>query len=114
MRVTKNALSKEVLMVDVQLEVVRSALALHLSVDPTAIELEHRLEADLGLDPLDLVLVVLRLEEIEGAEFPVADLETVTTVADLVSVVREWSNGGDRSATLPPPPPAGTSIAIAS
>ncbi len=92
-------------MVDTQLEVVRFALALHLSIDPIEIELEHRLEADLGLDPLDLVLVVLRLEEIEEAEFPVADLETVVTVADLVSVVREWSSG-DRSATLPPPPPA--------
>jgi acyl carrier protein len=92
-------------MVDMQLEVVRCALALHLSVDPAQIELEHHLEADLGLDPLDLVLVVLRLEEIEEAEFPVADLETVTTVAELVDVVREWSRG-ERSATLPPPPPA--------
>jgi acyl carrier protein len=91
--------------IHMQLEVVRLALALHLSIDPVEIELEHRLDEDLGLDPLDLVLVVLRLEEIEEAEFPVADLETVTTVADLVSVVRAWSNG-DRSATLPPPPPA--------
>jgi len=92
-------------MVDVQLELVRFALALHLSIDPMEIELEQRLEADLGLDPLDLVLVALRLEEIEEAEFPVADLEAVTTVAELVGVVREWS-GGDRSATLPPQPPA--------
>lgn len=88
-------------MADIQLEVVRFALALHLSVDPDRIEPEHRLEADLGLDPLDLVLVVLRLEEIEGAEFPVADLETVTTVADLVAVVRGWSGAGRE--TLPPP-----------
>ena len=91
-------------MADIQLEVVRFALALHLSVDPDRIELEHRLEADLGLDPHDLVLVVLRLEEIEEAEFPVADLETVTTVADLVAVVRGWSSL-DRCATLPPPAP---------
>jgi acyl carrier protein len=95
-------------MADIQLEVVRFALARHLSVDPEQIEPEHRLEADLGLDPLDLVLVVLRLEESEDAEFPVADLEAVTTVADLVGVVRGWSSL-DRCATLPPPsrlPPA--------
>jgi acyl carrier protein len=87
---------------DIQLEVVRFALALHLSVDPERIEPEHSLEADLGLDPLDLVLVVLRLEEVEDAEFPVADLATVTTVADLVNLVRGWSSL-DRCATLPPP-----------
>jgi len=92
-------------MADIQLEVVRFALALHLSVDPEQIGPEHRLEADLGLDPLDLVLVVLRLEEIEDAEFPVADLEAVRTVADLVGVVRGWSSL-DRCATLPPPAPA--------
>ena len=31
-----------------------------------------RVEAELGHDPLDLVLVALRLEEIEEGEFPVA------------------------------------------
>jgi acyl carrier protein len=92
-------------MADIQLEVVRFALALHLSMDREHIEPEDRLEADLGLDPLDLVLVVLRLEEIENAEFPVAELESVVTVADLVAVVRAWSQP-DRAATLPPPPPA--------
>ena len=87
-------------MADIELEVVRFALALHLSADPGRIEPEHRLEADLGLDPLDLVLVVLRLEEIEDAEFPVADLETVITVADLVGVVRAWSRS-ERSGIHP-------------
>jgi acyl carrier protein len=85
-------------MTDVNLEVVRIALALHLSISPGAVELEHRLEADLGLDPLDLVLVVLRLEEIEHAEFPVADLESVATVADLVGLVRAWSMPASRNA----------------
>jgi hypothetical protein len=39
----------------------------------------------------------------ESAEFPVADLEGVATVADLVAVVRSWSGVG-RPASLPPPP----------
>jgi acyl carrier protein len=88
---------------DIHTEIVRFALALHLKAQPSHIELHHRLEQDLGLDPLDLVLVVLRLEEIEEAEFPVADLETVMTVGDLVAVVRSWASP-DRSASLPPPP----------
>jgi acyl carrier protein len=78
-------------LIDMPLEIVRFALALHLRTDPHDIALGDRLEADLGLDPLDLVLVALRLEEVEEGEFPVALLETVTTVADLVGLVRTWS-----------------------
>ena len=92
---------------DVHFQMVRFALALHLDASPAQVELHHRLDRDLGLDPLDLVLVVLRLEEIENAEFPVGDLEHVATVEDLVDVVRQWSSP-DRCATLPPPPPART------
>lgn len=88
------------------LEIVRFALALHLAVDPRDIAETDRLEADLGLDPLDLVLVALRLEEIEEGEFPVARLETVTTVADLVAIVRGWSTmpatAEERETLLPP------------
>jgi acyl carrier protein len=90
-------------MTDVNFQAVQMTLGLHLRVDPGTIELEQDLELDLGLDPLDLVLVVLRLEELECAEFPIADLETVVTVGDLVALVRSWSSLG-RSASLPPPP----------
>src|ERR1051326_5655369 len=90
------------------LDIVRFALALHLEVVPDVIALDHRLNEDLGLDPLDLVLVVLRLEELAEAEFPVADLEHASTVADLVALVTRWASGDrdERSATLPPPPPS--------
>ena len=76
-----------------EMEIVCFALALHLEVDPADIREEQRLEEDLGLDPLDLVLVVLRLEEIGEGEFPVGDLEGITTVNDLASVVRMWNEG---------------------
>jgi acyl carrier protein len=102
--------------IDMHLEIVRFALALHLGVDPHVIEPENRLEGDLGLDPLDLVLVALRLEEIEEGEFPVARLETVTTVADLVEIVRRWSTlpgtAEERETLIPPasaPPARATS-----
>jgi acyl carrier protein len=92
--------------IDMHFEIVRFALALHLSVDPDEIAMSDRLEAELGLDPLDLVLVALRLEEIEEGEFPVAQLESVATVADLVGIVRAWSTmsaGTEERETLLPP-----------
>jgi hypothetical protein len=52
------------------------------------------------------VLVALRLEEIDEAELPVARLETITTVADLVGIVRGWSTkpatAEERDTLLPP------------
>lgn len=75
---------------DPSFEIVRFALALHLEIVPDAIVESDSLTEDLGLDPLDLVLVVLRLEELAEAEFPVASLEHAHTVADLVALVRGW------------------------
>ncbi len=75
---------------DHELEIVRFALALHLDIDPEMISDAQELDRDLGLDPLDLVLIVLRLEELNEIEFPVADLEGIATVGDLAEVVRAW------------------------
>ena len=46
---------------DHSFEIVRFALALHLEIVPEAIVEGDSLSEDLGLDPLDLVLIVLRL-----------------------------------------------------
>ncbi len=48
------------------------------------------LEAELVLEPLNLVLVALRLEEGAAAEFPIERLEGIHTVAQLAAVVAEW------------------------
>jgi hypothetical protein len=47
------------------------------------------------LDPLDLVLVVLRLESLDRGkgDFPVAALDRATTVGDLVALVDRWLQG---------------------
>lgn len=89
-------------MTDLHLEHVRWALALHLDVDPATIAPETTL-AVLGLDPFDLVLVVLRLEELSGIELPVVELEGLRTVGDLVALVHDQDDPGRRT-TLPPPP----------
>jgi len=69
---------------------VRRAVASHLEVPVDELCSTQSLEDDLGLDPLDLVLIALSLEEDVGVEFPVALLETVKTVGDLDSLVRSW------------------------
>jgi len=71
-------------------ELVRSALAAHLQVPAESLVEGIALEATLGLDPLDLVLVALRLEEQVGVEFPIALLEDVRTVGDLEMITRAW------------------------
>jgi acyl carrier protein len=70
---------------------VRLALANHLDIEPSELEPSQDLRRDLGLDPLDLVLVALRLEEGAVDEFPIAELETVRTIDDFAKLVRRWS-----------------------
>ena len=83
---------------------VHHLLALQLQTSDEAIEDAQSLD-DLGLDPLDLVLFVLRLEELAGAddEFPLLGLDRAETVGDLVALVDVWCHaalmpwcGGER------------------
>lgn len=69
---------------------VTTALAIHLGTGADGLSLEHDLERDLGLDPLDLVLIALRFEDAQEAEFPMRLLAHVKTVADLVLLVQSW------------------------
>jgi hypothetical protein len=50
---------------------------------------------ELGLDGLDLVLLVLRLEELapQNGAFPRAELARAKTLGDLVEIVDTWSPG---------------------
>jgi acyl carrier protein len=70
---------------------VHQLLASRLHIDETAIGDTDRLD-DLGLTPLDLVLVVLRLDRLDrgSGEFPVSALDHATTVGDLVDLVDVW------------------------
>ena len=49
--------------------------------------------AELGLDALDLVLVAIKLEEVEpeNGPFPLAALAHAKTVGDFVELVEGWS-----------------------
>jgi len=71
--------------------IVYHLLASHLGVDETSFGDADGLEA-LGLDPLDLVLVVIRLEDLAGGDgdFPLAALAQARTVGDLVALADLW------------------------
>ena len=80
-------------------EIVRTVIARHMQVAPTTITRRSHLQRDLELDPLDLVLIALRIENIKGVEFPIAELEEAHTVADLARVVRSLgAESSDESA----------------
>lgn len=87
-----------------QLVNVREAIARHLAVDALAIEDEHRLEQDWGLNSLDLMLILARLEDTADFELPLDLLRHVETVGELsrfVDVcVRQYQ--AHRSGWLPP------------
>jgi len=85
-------------------EIVRTVIALHMQVGPATITYRSHLQRDLELDPLDLVLIALRIEDIKGIEFPIAQLEGAQTVADLTKIVRslgvETSDENESAFTL--------------
>ncbi len=70
---------------------VHSLVASQLRIDDVTIDDANRLE-ELGLDPLNLVLVVLRLEDLDGrgGSFPLIQLDLVETIGDLVALVDLW------------------------
>ena len=71
---------------------VRLAVALHLvaaihSIHPLISLLDETLPL-----PLDVVLVVLRLDELVGAQCALVDLQRIETVRDLEEMVRGWQD----------------------
>ena len=74
-------------------DVVRRAIARHLGVDHTAIDALQHLQHDLHLQPLDIVLIVLAIEDAERIELPVAHLEPNVTVGGLTTLVRRVCAG---------------------
>jgi acyl carrier protein len=69
-------------------DVVRGAIARHTGATRSAIGPFDHLERDLHLQPLDIVLIVLAIEDAERIVLPIADLASITTVSGLTRLVR--------------------------
>jgi hypothetical protein len=74
---------------------VAQALAHYFGVDAHARFRELLVKRDLGLEPLDLVLFVLELEEPDGPPFDFASLDHVVYVGDLLDLVSDWLRARD-------------------
>jgi hypothetical protein len=80
------------------LSLVRRLLAARLHLDEAVLTETDRLD-DLGLTPLDVALVVLRLHPRKPgyANFPIYALSSATTVGHLAQLVELWlQRGGTR------------------
>jgi acyl carrier protein len=76
---------------------VRFGLATHLRVELKDLHNGQRLREDLGLEPIDLVWIAMRVEAlVSGVDhFPVEPLLNVETVGDLVSAFDAWATAHD-------------------
>ena len=73
------------------LNLVEAAIVRHLGRRGVAeVNAAQRLDEDLGLDPLDVILIVIRLEDQAGVEFPIGSLDCVRTVRDLADAIQMW------------------------
>ena len=88
---------------------VKSALGRELKRDPETIELGHLLREDLGLNSLDAIELMFKVEEEFDLEIPDADLQKLKTVGDLVSYLEsrlERAGPGPEAAARAPGAPA--------
>ena len=69
-------------------EAVLEALSAHLEVPMKQLRPFDRLGADLGITSLGLILLVLDLEDVLGVRMHYELLDQVTTVGDLLELVR--------------------------
>lgn len=69
------------------LDDLKSILSDQLDVDPDSINNDTDLADDLGADSLDVVDLVMTLEEEFDIEIPDEDIETMTTVGEIVEYI---------------------------
>jgi acyl carrier protein len=67
---------------------VCNALATYFEVSPAQVKPDQQLRRDWGVDPVELNVIALRIEEREDVEIRARDLENVDTVGQLIALVR--------------------------
>ena len=69
---------------------VAAALSRYWGISETELFRGLKLERDLGILSLNLVLLALEFEDAEGFGFPFERLDSVTTVGELIDLVSGW------------------------
>ena len=67
---------------------VCSTVAAYFDVDPTHVKPEQWLRNDWGLDAIELNILALRIEQVEGVAIRSEDLNAVHTIGQLINLVR--------------------------
>ena len=68
---------------------VQEVIAEQLGTDESEIKPESSFKDDLGADSLDLFELVMALEEEYGIEIPSEDLESITTVQQIMDYLKD-------------------------
>jgi len=92
---------------------IRAALAVRLKRDVSAIQLKDDLRNDLGLDSLDMIELLFKIEEVFDLEIPNEDLVKIATVGDVIDYVERRlaaKAAAPRRPPAPAPKPARASI----
>ncbi len=71
------------------LEKMQELIADQLSVDADSITEASSFKDDLGADSLDLYELIMALEEEYDVEIPTDDLESISTVGDVINFLKE-------------------------
>lgn len=69
-------------------EKIRKIIAEQLNIEEEKITLDSTFKEDLGADSLDLFEMVMALEDEYDVEIPATDLESLSTVGDVVEYLK--------------------------
>jgi acyl carrier protein len=81
-------------------QLIRRTIIRHTGLPASGLHARLRLDADLDLTPLELVLIALEIEEAVGMAISVDGLESVDTVADLMRYFRRALSAARHSGSL--------------
>lgn len=79
------------------MQLVRATLARHAGCPSSELHPGHRLEDDLDLTPLELVLIAVEIEQEIGVTIPAHGLSSVQTVGELMGYVSRALSRARRS-----------------
>ena len=71
------------------LETIKKMLAEEFNIDEDSISADSKLEADLGINSLELAELAFRLEDEFGIEIKDEDIPTLITVGDVADYIEE-------------------------
>ena len=71
------------------LDTIKKMLAEEFNLDEDSISADSKLEADLGINSLELAELAFRLEEEFGIEIKDEDIPTLSTVGDVANYIED-------------------------